>query len=320
MCLYWNKAAFISICILALIFSVQLYADNGFYARKAEGWFWKEPVPVVLEERVPEPEKQLPEPVAVPEDTTAPVASTPFSAAWMREKLPEYRDIALENPSPENVRAYFYLQRYAMDMAERFAMTAQKVVLSDAVLDENNRRSLSTYGARVIDDHAKQATFDLAQKISAQAGIWYFYSSDCPYCEAQNPVLKRLQRRLDLAVLPIALDGKAMPDSSYPDFVPDRGHAKNLNVSATPTLYLVKAPDQFILLSEGLTTDNSLMQRMILAAHGAGWISDEEINKTRGTVQPTQLYVDTKEMSDDVLADPVRLVEMLQSTLIQPEL
>lgn len=286
---------------------------DGYYEGKEEGWFWREAVP---ESRVAESPVDLPEPpVELIEELPPPAESIgprPLSPEWMRAKLPEYRDRALEHPTPENVRAYFYLQRHAMNMAERFALMAQKVVLSDPTLDENTRRPISTYGGHVFDEVARENTLRVAAKIASMAGVWYFYKSDCPYCRAQNPVLERLQRRIGLAVLPIALDERAMPEAAFARFVPNRGHAQQLGVTQTPTLYLVRKPNEFVLLSEGLVTDDGLLERIVYAGHDAGWITDDEFNSTRAT-KPTGLMVNAVDVSDELFADPTKLVEFLQA-------
>jgi len=281
---------------------------GGYYERKEEGWFWKELIPEPeppSQTEPPPPEHQTPVPAvqAVPE---------PFSAAWLREKIPLVRDRAMEQPTPENVRAFYYLQRYAMDMAERFAAVSQQVTLTDPLLDENNRRPLSTYGSEVVDQVARQRAQALAQKVSGQAGIWYFYRSDCPYCKAQNPILERLQTKLGLVILPIALDGKQMPEGHFTTFVPDRGQAKMLHVTSTPTLYMVKKPNEFVLLSEGLVTDDGLVQRMLVGAHDAGWISDEEFNATK-PMRPLDPLLPHEPLQADSANDPQKLVEYLQS-------
>lgn len=300
---------------------------GGFYEETNQGWFWKEKIP---EPGPPAEPEELPQPVPLtgstpveaeviedvssePEKTESP---RPFSPAWLREKLPEYRDRALADPSPANVRNYFYVQRYSMDMAERFALVAQKVVLADPVLDENNRRPLSDYGAQIFDERARAATEQIAKKLAGESGLWYFYSSECPYCAAQEPILKNLERKLDLAVLPIALDGRAMPDTQFEKFVPNKGHAEQLQVRVTPTIYMVKPPNDFVLISEGVVTENSLKQRMILGAHEAGWITDAELNATK-PVNPIQIQADLGELPENVLNDPERLVEILRSKIVQ---
>ena len=284
--------------------------QDGYYQQKEQGWFWRELLPVPSEPTIDaSPEPEVPSPAEQSLESPSPVA---FSPEWMRENLPKYRDRALQDPTPENVRAYFYLQRHAMDMAERFALVAQKVVLADPAIDENTRRPISSYGGHVFDELARENTVRVAAKIATMAGVWYFYRSDCPYCASQNPVLERLQRRIGLAVLPIALDDRAMPGGAFADFVPNRGHAQQLGVTQTPTLYLVRKPNEFVLLSEGLMTDDSLLERIVHAGHDAQWITDEEFNSTRAT-RPIDPPVRPQEVSEEVLNDPVKLIEILQT-------
>lgn len=300
-----------SVVLAWMIVGTASGADEGYYDRKEEGWFWKE--------RMLEPDLEIVEPAPMTlEANTAemppaeiPAGPAPLSPAWMRESLPKYLDRALAEPTPENVRAYFLLQRYAMDNAERFALVAQRVVTSDPTLDENARRPISSYGAAIFDQVAQQAVIDLATKIAQTTGVWYFYRSDCPFCEAQNPVLMRLATRIGLTVLPIALDAAPMPDGLFPRFVPNRGHAEQLGVEQTPTLVLVRKPDQFVLLSEGLVTEENLIQRIVAAAHEAGWVSDDEFNATR-PVRPSTLIVDDGAALDDLMVDPERIAEILR--------
>lgn len=318
----WNRLTSLAIMILcatgACCSALAEPRRDGYYEGKEEGWFWRE---LLLNPQAPppllEPETQTSdasdeEPAQTePSEKEAP-QPRPLSPEWMRVKLPEYRDRAIEQPTPDNVRAYFYLQRYAMDMAERFALVAQKVVLADPSLDENTRRPISTYGAQVFDEVARDNTLHVATRIASLAGMWYFYKSDCPYCRAQNPILERLQHRIGLAVLPIALDDRAMPEAPFGRFVPNKGHAQQLGVTQTPTLYLVRKPNEFVLVSEGLVTDDGLLERIVYAAHDAGWISDEEFNSTRAA-KPAGLSVDAAGVDPDLLSDPLKLVQFLKA-------
>lgn len=284
---------------------------KGYYDRKEEGWFWKERM-LDPDLEVHETPAQTTQAEAVePPTAEVPSGPAPLSPAWMRESLPKYLDRALAEPTPENVRAYFLLQRYAMDSAERFALVAQRLVMSDPTIDENARRPISSYGGAIFDQVAQQAVIDLATKVAQTAGVWYFYKSDCPYCKAQNPVLARLAKRIGLTILPIALDAAPMPDGVFPRFVPNRGHAEQLGVEQTPTLVLMRKPDQFVLLSEGLVTEENLIHRIVAAAHEAGWVSDEEFNATR-PVRPSTLLVDDDVALDELMLDPSRIAEVLK--------
>jgi len=288
-------------------------APAGYYERKAEGWYWHQ--------LLPQPPAHLDEEQATPDGASAAPAVTPLSPAWLRENLPRLRDRAIEAPTALNVRAYLYAQRYALDSAERFATMAQRIVMSDPQLDQNVRRPISTYGSQVVSDAARESIVRVARAIAQMAGVWFFYRSDCSFCKAQVPVLERLSKRLDLVVLPVALDGFPLPEGNFARFVTNRGHAEELGITATPTLYLVRRPNQFVLLSEGLVTDEALMQRMVLAAHEAGWISDDDFNSTRESrpLKATGL-IEAAVLSDDELLDPEKLIKLLRLSTIDPTL
>ena len=130
----------------------------GFYLRGAEGWFWYqiEPGPKAEPERPPPP----PEPVletraepATPAEPPSP-APAPLSAAWLRSRLADFRDAAIDEPTPENVALYLYLQRVAMDKASRFADATRRAVLLDPMLDELTRRPTATFAANLVNRQA----------------------------------------------------------------------------------------------------------------------------------------------------------------------
>ena len=310
------------------------YTGEGYYEGKDEGWFWKvrdpvEPAPEIVPEVAPEPEP-VPEPPevdtapppvsptrpsapAVPEEPAGP---KPLSAEWLREALPKYQDRAMNNPTTENVAAFFYLQRYAVDMAERFALQAQRVVMSDPVLDENSRRPQSVFGADVVDRQAEEAADRVLEVIADEAGLWYFYRSDCPYCAAQSPVLENMVRKTDIAIMAIALDNAPLIDGHFPDWVPNGGQAEMLEVRATPTLYLVRPPGEFLLIAEGVMAETMIRERIIQQAHQAGWISDALYHPTR-RVNQIHLAGTPDALTDAHLDDPIRLVELLRASVSQ---
>ncbi len=307
------------------------YTGEGYFEGKEEGWFWKvrelvapkpepvlaaQPAPIELEEP---PRPGEPPAWARPQAQPAapePAAPAPLTAAWLREELPKYQDRAMNDPTEENVAAFLYLQRYAVDMSERFALAAQRVVMSDPVLDENSRRPQSVFGANVVDRQADEASDRVLEAIADAAGLWYFYRSDCPYCAAQSPVLENLARKIDIAIMAIALDNAPLIDGHFPDWTANAGQAEMLEVRATPTIYLVRPPGEFLLIAEGVMAESMLRERMIQQAHMAGWISDELFDSTR---RVNRVYVaDTgNPLQAGDLADPARLVEVLRTSAAQ---
>ncbi|MCF7996203.1 MAG: conjugal transfer protein TraF [Chromatiaceae bacterium] len=301
-----------------------------FYERSAEGWFWyaEEPPEPEIPESEPEPEPaptpEPPPPLAQPSPTADPAPSAtsgpaPLSAAWLRENLERYRDQAIDDPSPNKVALYLYLQRLVLDKAERFAEATQRAVWADPLLDETTRRPLATFAANLANREAGAARDDALNLIAEQAGLWFFYRADCPYCEAQAPLLNLLTSRYGLSVRAIALDGRPLPGGFFPSFATDAGQAKTLGVVSTPALFLVRPPDGVVPIAQGVLSLAELQERLVNAATEAGWIPEHWRERTRARV--TDLRLDGTPLQDaERTDDPDQLLERLRSRAVLPSL
>ena len=256
---------------------------DRFYDRKAEGWFWYATEPVEQEE----PEAPIPEPAV--QAAVAPAESVPaepappaaFSAQWFRDNLPRYKDAAWDNPTIENVRAFLYLQRFALDRSEQFADTTELAVVGDPFLDEITRRPAATFASQQVDRDAGTARNALLGRIAERVGIFFFYRSDDDYSTLQAPLVKMLEQSGGFSVIPVALDGKALAGGLFPAFRADAGHAAQLGIVTTPALYLASPDGQFAPIGQGAMSLPELNQRILVAARRNGWVSEDEFNRTR---------------------------------------
>lgn len=285
----------IFIAVLTVLGS-HLFAESAhgidtsrFFDRKEEGWFWyNEPEPEVeteIPEEPPAPSPPKPAPVYEP----APLPETgprALSAEWLRENLPRYLDAALDDPTVENVRAYMYLQRLTVDRAEQFADAAELAVMGDPFLDEEARTPTATYGVNQVKGWARQASDEIVSRLSQDIGLFFFYRSDDERSIAQAPIVKRLEERDGFTVLPVSLDGRPLPGGEFPEFRIDEGQAFQLGVSTTPALVMVSSDGHFEPLSQGVMARSSIKNRFIMGAYRAGWISEDEYNRTRPVMNP----------------------------------
>lgn len=305
-----------SLLVLAAILSATGKAteqNHGYYDGSADGWFWYEIVPQ-WEAPPPPPPPALPSPTTPA--PTAPPEPAPLSAKWLREHLPEFRDAAIDNPNDENVRAYKYLERVALDKATRYASASRRAVIADPLLDGNIRRPISSAGARLADQQARKATESVAHELAQAVGIWYFYRSDCPFCHQQTPILKALAEQFGFAVQAISLDGQALPSGAFPDFKIDGGHAALLELSATPAIALVHpASDTVAKIAEGFTALDDLIKRVLMIAAEQGWLSHQRFQDTR-PVRNILVSADADSLlSEEVLRDPEKLIAAIRSSL-----
>lgn len=187
-------ALLLAVCALQAA-AVPLPGSGPFFAKHAEGYWWyaKEPDP-----KKPEvPKKTEPVPVIVAEqeqkldkaepEKAAPVvaAATPptiGSTEWIRKNLLVYRELAWQDPTPINLAAYLYLQRYAIDRSEAFAYAGRMAVQGDPLLDEAARSPLGgamNVSRRVyLDEEQKHVVRKLFKKV----GIFFVFKNNEASC------------------------------------------------------------------------------------------------------------------------------------------
>jgi conjugal transfer pilus assembly protein TraF len=283
---------------------------SPFYERHSEGWFWYETLP----DPEPEPEKTSP-PETVKTNPPSPDTDgpPPLSAAWIKMKLPEYMERALDNPTVENVSSYYYLQRVAMDKSNKFSDVAQEVVTQDHALDEVTRRPFATYAVNEMNKASGATHSDLLRQISTKAGIVFVYHSDCHYCRIQAPVLQNFAKQYGFAVTAISLDGAPMPDGFFPEFITDSGQARELGVQKTPAMFLALPPDRTVELSQGVLSIDELSQRVAMAAKKLGVIDDASFERARPV--DTAATVADLQPSRETAKDAQKLTEYIRNHL-----
>jgi len=232
------------------------------------GWYWGETAPVPA----PPPPPVIPKPGGSG-DSTAPAL---LSAKWFQKNLEHYREAAVDHPTQKNVKLYLYLQRVALDKASAFASAAKLAVYNDPALDQGTYSPTSYVAKSTVRQRVNHDEQALLSRLAKQAGIWFFFRSDCPYCAAQEPILEQFSHLYGFSILPISLDGKPMPDGRFPDFVNDSGQSVRLGVTVTPTMYLVSPPDRVLKIAEGVQAVDQLADRLVELGHENGWVTDTE--------------------------------------------
>lgn len=293
------------VCVLC---TVLMCSASASATDAVPGWFWYND-PIVLEPEQPEPQTvEDGDPARMPMvDTQAPS----YSTAWIRENLPKLRDAAVDTPTPENVRAYLYVQRLAMDRAGEFQAAVSVVTASDPYLDQVSRFPTSAKGVAVGEQMAERGKEDVLFGLSRNAGLWFFYRSDCRYCHAMVGILLMLERKYSFKIIPISLDGLPL-DTRLPDFAVDRGQAAQLGVETTPSMFLVRPPDMknVVPLAQGFVALGELEDRIVRMAYYRGWISKKQYDTTR-IATPMRLNPSN---AVEQSMDPREIVEQLRPT------
>lgn len=237
----------------------------------------EEPPPETAAAPTPEPQP------SAPPATPAPTPGPPeFSTAWIRENLPRYLDRAIDDPTPENVRAYMALQRVSLDKAERFSEVSQQVVIGESMLDESFRRPLNSFGALEQTRVADSLRASVFASLKDEVGVFYFYRADCGYCVRQGPILKSLADEFGFRVTAVSMDGQPPPSGDFPGYLLNEGQAEALGVQSTPAIFLARpSTGEITPISQGMLSLSDLIDRTLLVSHRNGWISDEQYESTR---------------------------------------
>ena len=178
-------------------------SDAGrYFERGEEGWFWYEPEPEPAPEPTIDDTPLAAEPVPKPGPTEStvveeidPVDPTPLSTAWFRANLDDYRDPALDDPSPANVEAYLYLQRIALERAGSFAEASAAATVKDPWLDANSERPIATYAAQVDRRPGRDGAHDRAVRAGERRRHPVFLSSGLPALRQPGGRPETRQRR-----------------------------------------------------------------------------------------------------------------------------
>lgn len=288
------------------------------------GWHWyneEEPQP---EEAPPEESAQTPPPEKpVEKEKPEPPKTVKLDNAWLRENMPRLLDDAMNNPDDENkLAAYWLVHRLAVDQATKFQDSTRRLYMTNPELSasENARRPTSQIAVKIRDAEAAQSKRAVLQAIFERAGIWFFYRSDCRYCQQEAPVLKAIEREFMVNMLPISLDGLPLPGGEFPDYVTDRDYsrASMLGVRSTPSIYLVTNDgSQIHMLAEGVIPGDELVDTILYVARKAGVINEQELQQTR---EVQQVFTNKEEGPLEVPrewvdGDPKKLVETLKARM-----
>lgn len=307
--------------------SGDVYAGGkDFQKEKDQGWFWKkdppppeevvkqEPPQTEQQEEEKEKEKKSPSPVApaVPETKNSP---PPFSVVWFRENIQQIRDRAIDDPTPENVRAYLLAQRIMLDKASRYKDMAQIISITDPLIDETGRRSTSSFGSLSQSVSAEDNERDVAREIGKKAGLFFFFKGEgCTLCSKQASIMQTFSYMTGIPIIPISVDGNDLPGNPFPMVRIDNGQAKKLQIRNVPAIALAIPPDTTRIVSFGPISADQLIKRTVLIAHDAGIVSDERYKSTLPFNDNG--YIDSdilKDMPEEYMQNPDQFIKYIQT-------
>ena len=187
----------------------------------------------------------------------------------VRKELERLQGVAIINPTPENIRVYVEAQQWMMQKGAVFADVWQRVVWAHPELDDSLRSPTAGSALNLAHSGAVERRNQTLDQLAAGHGIFFVFRSDCPYCHAYAPVLKRWAARYGIEVFPVSLDGGGLPE--FPNAHTDNGFAAHMNVTTVPATFLAdKNTGDVLPVGFGLLTESDLYDRIVDLTHQPG--------------------------------------------------
>lgn len=250
--------------------------SQSFIEKSREGWFFYKDPPVEDEEAEENLEKKpipgLPKDIWTnPEKYKELLKKLPIEGVdlsklpseFLKEFVTAKRTVALDNPTVASVKDYIVVQQAAYDRSQLFTDAWQVAMYTNPQLDYHVKHPTSQFGHQIDAQVVKQDEDNYLMQASKKVGLFFFFSSTCPYCQEQSKIVKLLQDEYSVSVFPVTIDGKGLPE--YPSPANDNGMVEKLGVHMVPMIYLAIPEERFMKpIGAGIMTLSELRERMLV--------------------------------------------------------
>jgi len=157
----------------------------------------------------------------------------------------------------EDLERVLVTQKYIAKLGVDYARKMMNIVEKSPI-----HSVTESYYQKTSDEYIEAAKVEAVLKQANKRYIVAFiYSSNCPYCKRQLPVLLSLQEKYKLPVVGVSVDGGLYEELSQNVYDPSA--VEDENVKAFPTIMLLDSKlEKRIFVSKGLTALDQLEGRI----------------------------------------------------------
>ncbi len=254
-----NNAAAVSPTKKTAVDRDETRVDDSYWRDRERGWFWYDD-PLPERNEGPKPKSNAVPTTSTP---TAPrKASELVEFEALQKRVEDLRNIAIINPSEQNIRNYLDIQNFVIEKASTFADVAQRVIWATPELDPTvTGRPVNAKALEVFDREQAGARTNTVAQLSQTHALFFFFRSDCPYCHQFAPLLRDFEAKFGLKIVPISVDGGGLPEFRNPRV--DNGIARTLDVRQVPALFLAEPRGGKITpIGYGVLSESELLERI----------------------------------------------------------
>lgn len=220
---------------------------GSYYAEHEVGWFWYDDPKEMTEEHPKAPVPQSSDPNVI--------------VNTAKQKINTALNQAIVSPTVENITKYIELQEAMGARAETISAVWQQALLKRPDLNYSLKHPTNNVALQVYHEEESRKQEKAVAAFAKKTGLFFFYKSTCPYCQRFAPILKNFAARYGLNVIPVTMDGIALPE--FPDSRIDNGQSKQFQVTVTPSLFAVNPYTQKAFpIAYGLTSETELRENI----------------------------------------------------------
>ena len=164
------------------------------------------------------------------------------AAKQFAAQMERARQVAVWNPSEENLRRYYAYQQVTMEKSGLFADKIRRIVWADPSLDYDLKRPVNEAGkTEWLETRMTDRDLFFRQAYD-QVGIFYIYRGSCGPCRTASPIVAEFGRRYGFPIQAISTDGA--PNPEFADFKIDKGQlaAWGITNPMTPAYLIYQKP------------------------------------------------------------------------------
>lgn len=158
------------------------------------------------------------------------------TAEELRKELKIREDIAVMNPTEQNMKNYLEAWHLVMDKGTVFTDQWRRVVWANPQFDYSTRQPSNNSAIRVNNQLKEENRSSYLREIAKEHGLIFFFRSDCPYCHQYAPTLKMLSEMYGVEVLAVSIDGGGLPD--FPNYRDGRAVAQKWGIEKVPATFI----------------------------------------------------------------------------------
>ena len=237
-----NKFKFLLLLVFALVgFEVNAEPKSVFdydlilicYQTKRNWYCDDEPEPVKATpaQRPKQEQVASPQPSPVLRDL-----SKLKTAEELRQELKIREDLAVMNPTEQNIKNYLDAWHMTMDKGTVFADQWRRVVWTNPQYDYSLKNPVNNTAVKVNNEAKNQDRTNYMKNIAREHGLIFFFRSDCPYCHQYAPTLKLLSEMYGIEDLGVSIDGGGLPE--FPNPRDGRAVAQQWGIEKVPATFI----------------------------------------------------------------------------------